>query len=93
MTPLSPRLLELLDMVGEFHMTLVSLFRAKVGERTLDSLVLCVMISPQIPVRIVALPTTEVTATQMRPSLWLCCERTQHLVTAEGNDPGSFPKN
>lgn len=37
-------------MVGEFHMTLLSFYRAKVDERTLDSLILCVMIPPQIPV-------------------------------------------
>lgn len=66
--------MKLLDMVGEFHMTLV--FPYKVGERTLGSLVLLMMISPQVPVRIVLLPTTEVAATLMISSLWLCYERT-----------------
>lgn len=40
-------MMEILDMVGEFHMTPVFPYRAKVG-----SLVLRVMISPQAPVRI-----------------------------------------
>lgn len=63
------------------------------GKRALDSLVSCVMIAPQVPVRIVPLLTTEVTATQTRTSLWLCYERTWLLVTAEENGPGSFPEN
>jgi hypothetical protein len=63
-------------MVGEFHMALVFPYRTKVGKRALGSLVLCVMLSPQVPVRIVPLPSTEVAATRMRSSLWICYERT-----------------